>query len=348
MKQTSPKKIMAAMSGGVDSSVTVALLKQQGWQVHGVFMALAQPDLPEQVERVEKIAKFLSVPLDVVDLSQDFNAKVLDYFSASYAQGRTPNPCVICNPLIKFGKLLEYGKKISINMMATGHYVRVENMDDGRVRLLKGLDPKKDQSYFLCGLSQAQLKKLYFPLGMTEKEKVYEMAASLGLDSMHGAESQDVCFLKEQSVEQFLVDRIPESQVDGDIVSQDGKVLGTHKGIFRYTVGQRRGLGIPDATPYYVIGLDPQRNRVIVGKKDELWRDSLVARNINWTGGVEPKLQGHYSIKIRYRHEPAEAMVEQAPDGIAIKFTEPQRAITPGQFAVLYQDDELLGGGEIS
>ncbi len=347
MIQTSQKKIMAAMSGGVDSSVTVALLKQQGWQVHGVYMALAQPDLAEQVERVEKIARFLDVPLDIVDLTKEFRSKVLDYFSESYARGRTPNPCVICNPLIKFGKLLEYGQKISVNMMATGHYVRVESVADGRVRLLKGFDPKKDQSYFLCRLSQAQLKKLYFPLGMTEKEKVYEMAASLGLGEMHGEESQDVCFLQENSVDQFLVNRIPGCQVEGEIVTQNGKVLGAHQGIYRYTVGQRRGLGIPDATPYYVIGLDPTTNRVIVGKKEELFSDTLSVGNMNWTAGSKPALPARYSVKIRYRHEPAAARVEHSPVGITIKFDEPQRAITPGQFAVLYQDDELIGGGEI-
>ena len=338
---------MVAMSGGVDSSVTAALLLKQGYEVHGVFMALAQSDLAEQVSRVEKVADFLGVSLDVVDLASAFQREVIDYFRASYGLGRTPNPCIVCNPLIKFGKLLEYGATKGVDLMATGHYVRVEPLPGGRVRLLQGSDPKKDQSYFLCKLAQSQLQRLVFPLGMSEKTKVYEMAAHLGLGKLHGSESQDVCFLQDQSVYEFLADHLPGPEGQGDIVTATGKVLGRHQGIFRYTVGQRRGLGIPDATPYYVIALDPRENRVIVGKEDELLADSFVVHRMNWTAGVIPSLPEKFLVKIRYRHSAAPAIVTAIEGGFSVQFDEAQRAITPGQFAVLYLEDEVIGGGEI-
>lgn len=336
------------MSGGVDSSVTAALLLQQGYDVSGVYMALAQPDLDDQIARVRKIVDFLNISVDIVDLSGPFQAKVLEYFCASYEQGRTPNPCVVCNPLIKFGELLDYGRKKGIEFMATGHYARLAREAGGKVRLLCGIDPKKDQSYFLCRLRQEQLQKLRFPLGETKKEKVYEMAAQLSLQTMHGQESQDVCFLQETTVHDFLAARVSGRLGKGAIVTRDGKVLGQHMGIFRYTVGQRRGLGIPDATPYYVIALDAERNRVIVGKDEDLWKDSLEVRQLNWISGKAPELPGRFMVKIRYRHEAALAKVNISATGVGIKFDQPQRAVTPGQFAVIYRGDELMGGGEIA
>jgi tRNA-specific 2-thiouridylase len=293
------------------------------------------------------VADFLQIELAVVDLAVPFQTAVLDYFCASYAQGRTPNPCVICNPLIKFGKLLDYGRSKGIELLATGHYVRLERGADGLVHLLRGLDPKKDQSYFLCRLRQEQLQRLRFPLGATAKEKVYELAAQLGLQTLHGPESQDVCFLQERSVDEFLAERFAESLSEGLIVTRGGRELGRHKGIFRYTVGQRRGLGIPDATPYYVLALDSRRNLVVVGKEEDLWQDSLAVREVNWLSGKLPELPGRFLVKIRYRHEAAPAMLAAADAGIRITFERPQRAVTPGQFAGFYQEDELMGGGEI-
>jgi len=335
------------MSGGVDSSVTAALLVQQGYEVTGVYMALAQPDLDEQIARVRRIADYLQVPVDVADLSGSFQSGVLDYCCSSYARGRTPNPCVVCNPLIKFGKLLDYGLKKGIGLMATGHYVRLSEGADGKVRLLRGVDPKKDQSYFLCRLRQEQLQKLRFPLGETEKEKVYELAAQLGLRTMHGRESQDVCFLQNTTMPDFLAERFVGRFPEGPIATRDGRVVGHHKGFFRYTVGQRRGLGIPDATPYYVVALDPEKNQVVVGKEADLWQEFLDVREVNWIFGSAPALPGRFMVQIRYRHKAAPAMVAHSTTGIRIEFEQPQRAVTPGQFAVLYRNDELIGGGEI-
>jgi len=336
---------MVAMSGGVDSSVTAALLLQRGLTVVGVFMRLAQADAEAQAERARRIADCLGIHFEVVDLATEFQRQVLDYFTGSYLQGKTPNPCVVCNQTIKFGLLRDFGRSRGISAMATGHYARTAQEADGRVRLLAGLDPKKDQSYFLCGLGQEHLAGLTFPLGETTKEEVYRVAAGLGLSGLHSAESQDICFLQGRGLADYFGE-LP--QRPGEFVTASGERKGQHQGIHRYTVGQRRGLGIPDATPYYVIGLDPVKNHVIIGKEEDLWRDELALREMHWTLGLEPPLPQNFMVKIRYRHAAAQAMV--SPDsagGYTIKFIGPQRAVTPGQFAVLYQGDEVIGGGAI-
>jgi tRNA-specific 2-thiouridylase len=337
-----------AMSGGVDSSVTATLLKNRGHDVHGFFMALAQPDLDQQIERVEKVAKHLDVSLTVIDLADEFKKTVLDYFTSSYFDGRTPNPCVFCNPKIKFGKLLEEILAAGCNFMATGHYARIIEGPDKNFHLLKGLDPKKDQSYFLHRLTRQQLSRILFPLGEYSKENVYKMAAELGISGMHGAESQDVCFLKNQDLKSFMAQHLTEDNGDGFIVTMDDKVIGEHRGIHGYTVGQRKGLGIPDATPYYVVALDPVKNEVVVGKKEDLYRQELSVGNVNWTVGREPDLPHNFSTRIRYRHPGAPARIMPAQKGVyRVHFQEPQLAITPGQFAVFYNNDEVTGGGEI-
>jgi tRNA-specific 2-thiouridylase len=338
------KKILVAMSGGVDSSVTAASLVKQGFEVHGVFMKLSQPDVEEQFRRVRKIAEFLGVPIAMVDLSAEFSAQVLDYFAKTYCLGKTPNPCVICNQAIKFGKLLEFGEQKGIDQLATGHYIRTMRDTADRVHLLKGDDPLKDQSYFLCRLTQDQLQRVVFPLGELHKTKVYELAAELGLAGKHGKESQDVCFLEGKGLKDFFVGIPPKP---GDFVTLDGAVKKTHDGLYNYTVGQRRGLGIPDATPFYVVGLDAETNQVIIGKEEDLWHDSLMVDAMNWLSGTAPELPQTFEVKIRYRHQASPAVVEAMSGGYTIRFAERQRAITPGQFAVLYQGDELVGGGEI-
>ena len=339
------KTIMVAMSGGVDSSVTAALLRQSGFSVVGVFMLLAQADGAAQSERVRRIAERLGVRLQVVDLAAEFQRQVLDYFSAAYQAGRTPNPCVVCNRTIKFGLLREIGRRLGLEAMATGHYARTALGSEGRIRLLTGLDPNKDQSYFLCGLGQEHLAGLTFPLGETTKDEVRRVAAGLGISSLHSAESQDICFLQGRDLAAFFAD-LPARP--GEFVTRAGECCGRHRGIHLYTVGQRRGLGIPDATPYYVIGLDPARNQVVIGKEEDLWHDELTVREMHWTSGREPALPRTCMVKIRYRHQAASALVSQdGAGGYTIKFTAPQRAITPGQFAVLYQDDEVIGGGAI-
>ena len=340
-------RIAVAMSGGVDSTVTTRLLAQEGHEVHGLFMALSQPDLDQQVAKVKEVASRLEVELTVVDLHQVFKREVLDYFANSYFQGRTPNPCVVCNPVVKCGQLLAEAKKLGCQALATGHYVRLRESAGG-YQLLKGVDPGKDQSYFLCGLQQEQLAALRFPLGELHKEEVYLLAEEFGFDDFRGQESQDVCFLKECSVQDFLGQYGDQTPQSGDIIDDHGKVLGRHQGIHRYTIGQRRGLGIPAAEPLYVIDLDADRNRVIVGGDASLWGKELYVPTMNWLAGVEPDLPTSMIVKIRYRHDGAQAMVSKKDDGYLIIFDEAQRAITPGQFAALYDGEVLVGGGEIA
>jgi len=337
-----------AMSGGVDSSVTARLLKNMGHDVHGFFMALAQPDLEQQVDRVKKVAGHVKIPLTVVDLADEFKETVLDYFTQSYFRGKTPNPCIICNPRIKFGRLLQEILAAGCERMATGHYARIVQNTNGSVHLLKGLDPQKDQSYFLHRLTQQQLGRIFMPLGEYTKKNVYKMAAELGISQVHGAESQDVCFLKGQDLNSFMSRFSPKGKGEGLIVTLDGKEVGLHNGIHCFTVGQRKGLSIPDATPYYVVSLDPEKNEVVVGKKQDLWKKQLQVKEVNWIAGKEPELDRDFLTKIRYRHAGAAARVGLPDKKIyPVRFHEPQLAVTPGQFAVFYEGDEVMGGGEI-
>ena len=337
-----------AMSGGVDSSVTANLLINKGYQVQGFFMALAQPDLDQQIERVKKIAKYLDIPLTVIDLKNEFKKTVLNYFTSSYFKGKTPNPCVFCNPRIKFGRLQEEILAHGCDFMATGHYARIVKGPDKTFHLLKGLDPQKDQSYFLHRLTQQQFSRTLFPLGEQTKENVYKLAAELGISGKHGAESQDVCFLQDTDVSSFLAQSTSAINTSGPVVTLDGKEIGRHEGIHCFTVGQRKGLGIPDATPYYVVAIDPAKNAVVVGKKEDLYQHELSVGDVNWTGGQEPDLPHEFFTKIRYRHPGGSAVVMVSEKGIyTARFQGPQLAVTPGQFAVFYNGDEVIGGGEI-
>lgn len=338
------------MSGGVDSSVTAALLQRQGAQVQGVFMALAQPDLAEQLHRVRAVADLLKIPLTVVDLSEPFRRLVMDYFSAGYFAGKTPNPCMICNRTIKCGRLLdEVRERLGAELLATGHYVRICGDDAAGYRLRQGVDPKKDQSYFLGLLTQEQLAHLCFPLGGFRKEEVYEIAAEFGLAFRHTAESQDICFLKEQSVGDFLAAHSPGQERPGPMLNLQGEVLGHHTGIHHYTVGQRRGLGLPDATPWYVVGLAAEQDAVLVGKDADLWQKELFLSEVHWQSGHAPSLPCVGMVKIRSRHPAGQAeIVPQENGGVLVIFREPQRAVTPGQFAVFYEGEVVLGCGEIA
>lgn len=341
-------RVAVAMSGGVDSSVAAALLKKDGHEVQGFFMALAQPDLEEQLARVQKVAARLGIGVELVDLAEEFDKEVLEYFSQSYFQGKTPNPCVVCNSKIKFGRLLDLVTAKGFDCLATGHYARIVDDPAGGRRLFKGRDRKKDQSYFLCRLSQGQLSRIMLPHGEHRKDEVYGLAVELGLAGVHGPESQDVCFLKNTDVGGFLARRSKAAPGSGPVVNRGGEQIGSHEGIHNFTIGQRRGLGIPDSTPYYVVGLEPLANKVIVGKKEDLLADRLLVMAVNWISGRAPELPQEFDVKIRYRHQAARAVVApEAEHKLSVRFAEPQESITPGQFAVFYQDDELLGNGEI-
>lgn len=343
------KKIVVAMSGGVDSSVAAALLQQQGARVQGVFMALAQPDLAEQLQRVRAVADFLRIPLTVVDLAEPFQREVVEYFCAGYFAGKTPNPCVVCNRTIKCGLLLARAREdLGADLLATGHYVRISGDEKAGYRLLKGMDPKKDQSYFLAMLRQEQLARLCFPLGTFRKEEVYELAAGFGLAFGDTPESQDICFLKHQSVAEFLAVHSQGQGRPGSMLTLQGKELGQHAGIHHYTIGQRRGLALPDATPWYVATLDPERNVVVVGKDADLWQREMVLPVVHWVSGPPPPLPHVCAVKIRSRHPAGQAEIVGFDTGVRLTFAEPQRAVTPGQFAVFYEGEEVLGCGEIA
>ncbi|MDA8165591.1 MAG: tRNA 2-thiouridine(34) synthase MnmA [Desulfobacteraceae bacterium] len=342
--QGAREDITVAMSGGVDSSVAAALLKRQGHAVRGVFMAFGQPGLDQQIAQVRRLASRLAVPLEIVDLREPFAREVLAAFRAGYRAGITPNPCVVCNRTIKCGALLQRIEEGA--RLATGHYARIRRGEGGLFELHQGRDRRKDQSYFLCRLGQEQLSRLLFPLGDLLKDEVRRLAGELGLSELHSPESQDICFLQGTAVAGFL-EGGDFSAAPGEIVDREGRVLGAHGGIHRYTIGQRRGLGLPDATPYYVLELDAGRNRVIVGKEEELFRRRLLVKEVHWLAGGPPPLPRTFAVKIRYRHQLAPAEVALAEGGLAVTFAEPQRAITPGQFAVFYEGGQVAGSGQI-
>ena len=335
------------MSGGVDSTATALFLKSN-YEIKGFFMRLAQPDLQSQEARVQLLAEQIGIELEIIDLSQQFNRVVLNYFSSSYFAGLTPNPCVICNREIKFGLFLQAILDRGMDKMATGHYARLEKRKDA-FHLHMGKDPRKDQTYFLSRLHQNQLAHILFPLGEMTKEEIYDYVESHGFRGFRGNESQDVCFLGETSVGNYLQGLQSKTPQQGAIVDQNGKVLGHHSGLCQYTIGQRKGLGISSDRPLYVVGLDPQTNNVIVGDNEALFQQTLLARDFHWLEGAPPPEHKSYTVRIRYTHRGATARLTRADNNSGIlHFEEPQRAITPGQFAVLYDGDELLGSGIIT
>ncbi len=332
------------MSGGVDSTVTALLLQEQGFAVHGFFMELPLPKLAEQRHRVQEVADRLAIPLEYVDLRAPFSKQVIGYFVGEYLAGRTPNPCVFCNQHIKFGLLWDYMHSQGMHAMATGHYARIRQSGAQRF-VVRGLDQRKDQSYFLARLNNTQLAQLLFPLGEWQKDEVYHKASQAGF-SFTGEESQDVCFLS-QGLGQFLLDQGVAEQT-GALITCDGRMLGEHTGAWKYTVGQRRGLGLPDATPWYVVAINGPENQVIIGKNQDLFHNDCLIEDVRWHQPL-PGSCWQGLVQLRSRHTAAPCEVRQIKtDCWRLHFAEPQRAITPGQFAVFYQDNRVLGSGVIS
>lgn len=310
-------------------------------------MRLAQPDFDAQKARVENVAEKLGISLEIVDLQKAFEEKVLNYFSGSYFQGLTPNPCVICNKEIKFGLFLEAILEAGMDLVATGHYAKIEKHED-TYHLYCGDDAKKDQSYFLSRLTQQQLARVIFPLGGKTKDATYRYVEDHGFNDFHGLESQDVCFLDNYQIGSYLESRTTDKNITGAIVSTSGKILGRHKGLFRYTIGQRKGLGISSESPLYVVGLDANENRVIVGRNEELFRKQIRVEKLHWLSNTSPDTTMNYNVRIRYSHRGSIARLVLNDNSCGdIIFQEPQRAVTPGQFAVVYQGNELLGSGII-
>ncbi len=334
------------MSGGVDSTVCALLLKGR-YAIEGFFMHLAQPDFEFQRERVQRIADRIGIELHIVDMGRQFEEIILAYFSRSYSDGLTPNPCMLCNREIKFGLLMETMLGYGMDCIATGHYARVEERN-GRRRLLKGRDTSKDQSYFLAGLTREQLARVVFPLGAMTKQEVYNFAEHRGFADFRGTESQDVCFLGPKELDRFLDRQCVKAVVPGPIVTRDGREVGRHKGLSHYTVGQRRGLGIPDSTPWYVLEVATETNTIIVGKADELYRDRLTMQRVHWLGDGPSDDGTVYQVRIRSTHRGSGATLRPMDkERCLITFEEKQRAVTPGQFAVIYLEDEVVGSGEI-
>lgn len=340
------RKIAVAMSGGVDSSVTAAILKEGGHDVFGITMQVLDPFHRQHIDDASAVAEHLGIPHHVLDLVDPFRKAVKEYFVQEYRHGRTPNPCARCNPLIKFGLLLDKAQELGADYLATGHYARVEHLDDGSSSLLKGVDPKKDQSYFLFALNLQQLSRVIFPLGGYTKDKVRKMAADFGLPVKDKGESQEICFIPDDDYIRFLEEEGGVLPLDGLVVDACGNSLGKHTGIHRFTVGQRRGMGIAHTEPLYVVGVDAGKNEVIAGTVEELFCTGLMASDFNWL--VTPDFPLSSTCKIRYRHQPVDCEVSRAEEGlIRVAFSNPQKSVTPGQAVVLYDNERLLGGGWI-
>lgn len=351
-----PQKIVVGMSGGVDSSVAAALLKEQGHDVTGVYMenwtdgrfqkGCAQ--WPRDRRDALRVAKDIGIPFRTVSFEEGYKKSVLDYFFSEYAAGRTPNPDVLCNREIKFGMLLAWAKERGFDAVATGHYARVERCED-HTHLRKGMDPDKDQSYFLSQLSQEQLWHAEFPLGDWKKHEVRRKAEKLGLHVADKPDSQGLCFVGQIEMKEFLQQKIPPKP--GDVRTPDGEVVGRHQGAAFYTVGQRRGVGVVKQVPMYVLQTDVETNTVTVGHERDLYAHKLATEQPHWAIGEEPaELAGgewRCEVSIRYRMQPATATVRRSMTGLTIEFDEEQRGPTPGQFAVLYDGDELIGSAVI-
>src|ERR1700739_1270574 len=368
--EVKPGLVAIAMSGGVDSSTVASVLLQQGRPVVGLTMQLwnqrrspeLQGDRPAQhrccslddVYDAKRVAQHLNFPHYVVNFEHQFEDRVVRPFVRDYLSGRTPIACTNCNTDVKFEPLLRMARQIGADRLATGHYARIRQDDaTGRFQLRRALDPTKDQSYFLWGLSQEQLFRSEFPLGELSKDEVREIARRATLPVAEKPDSMELCFVPNGHYVQFIhayatENKIPLSSGDGDIVTESGEVLGRHNGVHNFTIGQRKGLGFAAGKPLYVLAIKPEANRVTVGDDDSLRTTTFEVQNVNWISIAEPSEPIRAAVKIRHKHEPASATVESLPDFRArITFDSPQRAVTPGQAAVIYSNDVVLAGSWI-
>lgn len=361
-----PERAVVAMSGGVDSSVAAALLVEQGYDVIGVMLRLwAEPPRPvlggeveaannrccsvESVYDARAVADRLGIPFYVIDAQAPFKQQVVDGWIDAYAGGLTPNPCLACNRHIRFGFLLDYARSLGASCLATGHYARIRRGADGRLQLWRGADCAKDQSYVLSVLGQAELQAAAFPVGEYTKAQVRSLAAERGLPTASRSDSQDLCFVADGDYRRFLAEHAPAALRPGPIVDSAGRVLGAHRGLPLYTVGQRSGLGLAAAQPLFVLSLDVERNALVVGTRDELGIATFRTGPVHWVGGLTPHEPLEADVQIRYRAQPAAATVtvERESGGARVQLNAPLRDVTPGQAAVFYQGENCLGNGLI-
>ena len=350
-------KVVVAMSGGVDSSVAAALLKEEGHELVGMMLRLwSQPGKEsenacctlESVSLAERVARQLDIPFHTVDAKSAFRETVVEYFIQSYARAETPNPCLMCNRHIRWGVLREAALSLGADFIASGHYVRTKKGANGNVQLLRGVDRGKDQAYVLHVLTQTQLSQSLFPVGGFPKTEIRQIARKYHLPVADKADSQDLCFLSGGDYRDFLREYAPQTTQSGEIVTRDGKVLGEHQGLAYYTIGQRKGLGIAAPYPLYVLGKKHARNQLVVGQKEELGSEKAHIDEINWISGIAPRTPFRAEVKIRYTAQEAWAEIKPMNGNQAqITFDAPQRDITPGQAAVFYDGEVCLGGGTI-
>lgn len=354
------KTVAVAMSGGVDSSTVAALLLEQGYNVIGITMRLsdegrgfclsheAEEQALQSINDAKKVADCLGIKHYVADFRELFQKKVIDYFLDEYASGRTPNPCVACNPQIKFGALFQKGLELGADCFATGHYARIIQDSNGDYGLYKGVDETKDQSYALYRVNRSILGQVILPLGEFRKTEIRAKAEKLNLPVAHKAESQEICFVPNDDYKAMVKRCRPACLVPGDIVDLKGNVLGRHQGVPLYTVGQRKGLGIAAKEPLYVIKLDVAKNQVVVGSNQDVFSQGLIASSMNWLAFDSLKEPISADARIRYGSRQGQAVIHPLEDGsVKVKFLGPQRAITPGQSVVFYQQERVIGGGII-
>lgn len=350
-------KVVVAMSGGVDSSVAAALLIEQGYEVTGMMLKLWSGDCeqaenacctPESIAQARQVANQLGIPFYVIDAKEDFKHLVVDKFIQGYENGMTPNPCFACNLTIKWGVLLEKVRQSGAEFLATGHYARIIHDEKGNAHLKKGADPHKDQSYVLAGLNQSQLTKTILPLGDLDKSEVRRLAGSFGFESANRPDSQDLCFVGKTGYRAFLDTHGTVKNFPGPIIDTSGNTVGSHTGLQDYTIGQRKGLVSGSGAPLYVLEKDFSNNTIIVGSQDDLGFSSLAICSVNWILGTQPDLNKEYLVKIRYKAAPVACkMKESENDRFILEFPVKVRDATPGQIAVIYDGDEVVGCGII-
>ena len=349
-------KVVVAMSGGVDSSVAAALLKEKGYDVIGMMLRLwSEPGkedsnrccTPDSMAQARRVAAKLDIPFYVIDAKDVFRETVVQYFLDGYARGETPNPCLICNRQIRWTFLLDHALALGADYMATGHYARIRR-DESSHQLLRAVDRSKDQSYVLHVLNQEKLARALFPIGDYPKTEIRFIAEKFGLPTASRKDSQDLCFLAGEDYRNFLQRNAAEMLNPGDILTREGRAVGTHTGLANYTIGQRKGLGLASPVPLYVLGKDSTTNSLIVGTQEELGSRELIARDVNWLSGETPVGPFRAEVKIRYTAKEANAFVTPMAENQAkVQFDAPQRDITAGQAAVFFHGDLLIGGGII-